>query len=591
MAKLVLLFATVLMATASSAAVLDLSTRGKAGAVIVLGADATDVERTAGSELAAGLKQVTGAEFAVVDSDAGRSEPVRIFVGQTETVKKLMPDFDWRSFKHDGIVIQPVAKGLVLAGDRPRGSLYAVYTFLEDNIGIRWWTPDASFVPAKPSLKVNVARKIHVPPFRCRETFYAKVINVNPVFATRMRLNGHHQPIPPEYGGHYTIPGFVHTFIQMLPPDKYFADHPEWYSEIDGKRVENGQLCLTNEDMRNELTRVALEWIKANPSAGIISVSQNDTFYPCQCANCQAIVKEEGAESGPLLRFVNLVAEDIERQYPEFLVDTLAYQYTRKAPAKVRPRDNVVVRLCSIEADFARPLTASTNTAFMADLESWKRIAGKLYIWDYTVNYSNLLLPFPNLRVLAPNIQLFAKSNVMSLFEQGDGYNQDANLVGLKTWLISRLMWDPTLDADKLTREFLNGYYGKAGRYLYDYIQLLCDAGEKSPKDVGCFSDWSVFWTPEALQEAVRIMDKAVAAVKNDPVLRQRVEIQRLAIDHALLAARSKQGLPVLGDGNSLLERFISDSWRTGNQFRHENSAMSDDYMAKLRDKAAINSK
>jgi hypothetical protein len=588
MVRLTMFLAAMLLATSASATVYSLSTDGKPSAVIVLGADATDAERTASKELAEGLKQVTGADFAVVDSDAGRSEPVRIFVGQTETVKKLMPGFDWNSLRYDGILIQPMKDGLVLAGDRPRGTLYAVYTFLEDNIRIRWWTPDASFVPNKPTLKVNVSPRKYVPPFRCRETFYAKVINVNPVFATRMKLNGHFQAIPPEYGSHYTIAGFVHTFFALLPPDKYFKDHPEWYSEIDGKRVSTGQLCLTNEDMRKELTRVALEWVKANPTAGIISVSQNDTFQPCQCSNCQAVVKEEGAESGPLLRFVNAVADDIGKQYPDFLVDTLAYQYTRKAPAKVRPRDNVDIRLCSIEADFARPLTADTNKSFFTDLESWRSIAGKLYIWDYTVDYSNLLLPFPNLRVLAPNIRLFAKSNVLGLFEQGDGYNQDANLVGLKTWVISHLMWDPTLDADKLTREFLNGYYGKAGPYLYDYIQVICDAGEKCKEDVGCFSRWNVFWTPDALTKAATLMDQAVVAVENDPVLKKRVEMQRLAVDHALLRARTHPDLPALGDGNVLVERFISESQSTGNYFDNENSGMSDEYLAKLRANAKI---
>ena len=131
---------------------------------------------------------------------------------------------------------------------------------------------------------------------------------------------------------------------------------------------QQSQLCLTNEAARLELTKNALAWIKENPEAGMISISQNDNQNKCNAPADLEIEAREGSPAGPLLRFINAVAADIEKEYPGFLVETLAYQYTRKPPRIVRPRDNVVIRLCSIEADFSRPLDSDANAEFRGDV-------------------------------------------------------------------------------------------------------------------------------------------------------------------------------------------------------------------------------
>jgi len=142
----------------------------------------------------------------------------------------------------------------------------------------------------------------------------------------------------------------VHSFNQMIPPEKYFSSHPEWFSLIDGaRRSERSQLCLTNKEMLQESIKNVLEWIQQHPEARIISVSQNDWTGWCECDNCRRVEEEEGGvHSGPLLRFVNAVADEIGKKYPDKLIDTLAYWYTEDPPAKVRPRPNVRIRLCPI---------------------------------------------------------------------------------------------------------------------------------------------------------------------------------------------------------------------------------------------------
>jgi hypothetical protein len=567
----------------AAASELVLSSGGKTQASIVVSPDATLSEQTAAKELADNLKQITGADFQVVDSASDSPTSKHIYIGQTMLVKEMLPDVDFSRLKRDTIIIRRVGDDLVLSGDRPRGSLYAVYTFLENAVGCRWWTPSASHIPRKSTLRVNIKDQIYAPPFIYREAFYNQVINRNPEFSAKLKLDGHFQPIKPDYGGHYSIIGWCHTYYKLIPPSKYFIDHPEWFSEIDGKRVSKGaQLCLSNQELQKEVARNAIERIRKNPAAGMISISQNDTNGPCQCANCRAIVQQEGAESGPVIMFANAVAEEIEKQYPNFLVETLAYRYTLRAPAHIRPRRNVIVRLCTMGANFAKPLDDPANAAFCGILKDWQAIAPQLYVWDYTAGFANFMLPHPNFRSLAPNIRLFARSNVIGLFEQGDGFNPDADFAALKTWYMAHLMWNPKQDESKLMDQFLDGYYGAAGQYLRQYIDLICDSVAAKRQRLPWDNDDYGFLSPEVLSQAVALFDAAEKAVGNDQELLRRVRLQRSAVDLAAVT-----NLPPSPDLKPALDRFLAVSDESGNFTKYEGSGLLPSYRDELKAKVS----
>ena len=515
---------------------LALTTAGKTEYVIVVPTEATPVEQTAAKELQQYLSQVTGATLSIVVEKDVPAETPLIVLGACQRLKGLLPGVDLHSLGHDGIVMKTVGRNLVLAGRAPRGTLYAVYTFLEDVVGCRWWTSTESSIPKKPTLTVPQLDIAYAPPLRYREAYYRDAFQG--VFAARSKCNGHAARIPDEYGGHYRFAGFVHTFFPLLPPDKYFAQHPEWYSEINGKRVtERAQLCLTNDEMRRELTRNALARLRKDPGAGIISISQNDWHGRCECEKCKAVEDEEGSPSGPLLRFVNAVAEEIEKEFPDVLVETLAYQYTRQPPLHVKPRRNVIIRLCSIECSFVEPLgEGPQNEAFRNDIEGWSRVAPQLFVWDYVTNFANYILPHPNLRVLAPNIRFFVKHNVIGLFEQGDSQCAIGDFVRMRAWLLAHLMWDPRRDEKALVREFLDGYYGAAAPHLQQYLDLINDTAERSDVYLRCFMrDTSPWLTTDVLNQATQLFQKAEKAVADDPVLSQRVRRERLPLDHVWL--------------------------------------------------------
>ena len=551
---------------------------GKSDYVIVLPATPQPAETTAAQELQEHLAQVTGVKLPVASEQEVAAGAKQICVGPSARARQILPSLDVAQLGPDGIVMKTAGTNLVLAGQGSRGSLYAVYTFLEDVVGCRWWTSEENFIPRQAAIKLPSLDVTYTPPLRYREAFYRDAFDGK--FAARLKCNGHHHRIAAEYGGHDRFAGFVHTFYPLLPPKKYFAQHPEWYSLVKGKRDgERAQLCLTNDAMRAELVRNALARLRSEPQVGVISISQNDWHGRCECDRCKAVEEEEGSPSGLMLRFVNAVAEEIEKEFPAVLVETLAYQYTRQPPRLVKPRRNVVVRLCSIECSFAQTLADPHNEKFRADIEGWSRIAPQLFVWDYVTNFSNYILPHPNLRVLAPNVRFFVDHHVVGLFEQGDAGSTVGDFVRLRAWLLAHLMWNPQLDEKALVAEFLKGYYQAAAPHLSAYLDVIQEAGARSDKHLGCFlADTSKWLTLDDLNQATRLFDQALKSVTSDPVLESRVRRERLPLDHAWLLRyyalkrqSSTQAKEFLGpqDPQAACDEFLrlARQWKAG-QYR-----------------------
>jgi len=509
-----------------------LAQNGAAKAVIVVAEDAPEPERHAAAELADFLRQITDATFEISHTSvAGKSS---LLVGPT-AARLADAGFSTDGLGADGIIIRTIGDDLILAGGHPRGTLYAVYTFLDEHLGCRWWSSKVSTIPEKPTLTAGTLDVRYVPALEYRESFWFDALDGD--WSVRNKCNGNSNRLDDKRGGRHRYEGFVHTFYPLIPPDKYFEDHPEWFSEIDGKRShKRAQLCLTNEQMRAELVKNLKGRLHNHPGATIASVSQNDWRGNCQCDKCAAIEKEEGSPAGLMLRFVNAVAEDIEEDFPNVAISTLAYQYTRKPPKITKPRDNVIVRLCSIECSFSVPLSHERNSTFRDDIVGWSKICDRLYIWDYTTNFRHHIMPHPNLRVLGPNVRFFVDHSVKGLFEQGAYTTNGAEMAELRAWVLAKLLWDPTRDEQELVDEFIAGYYGPAGPHIHEYLKITHDAVEASGDKLGCFSPHTAkFLSFETLNKGWERLKAAETAVQDDPDLRFRIQVAQLPVMYTFM--------------------------------------------------------
>ena len=528
----VLMIAVCIALCCSVAAEMRIAENGIARCVIVTQPGATPAERHAASDLAATLKQITGAEFEIREtaSDAPASA---IVVGPGPLATSLFPDIDLTRFTGEESVMRTRGDRLLLAGGRPRGTLYAVYRFLQDRLGVRWWTPFAARIPRHGTLMLGGLNVRSKPLFESRDLQWPSTSNVD--WAARNCLNGSLIPLDESRGGHLLYTGFVHTFSGMVPTDPYFKTHPEWFAMVNGKRVaDQPQLCCTNPELRDFIVERVRAMLRAAPNTDIISVSQNDGGEACQCPKCAEVDRREGSHAGSLLELVNHVAARIAPEFPHVAVDTLAYQHTQKAPRALRPLPNVVIRLCSGAADFVHPMDAPVNEPFASDIRGWSRLTKRLYIWDYTTNFSQYAMPHPNWYMLGQDLRFFHRYGTRGVLSLGS-MSLAAEMAELKAWVSAQLLWNPYQDDRALVREFAEGYFGKASApYILRYFDLVMRAAQPYYLGAG-HPETSPYLRFPILAEAERLWQKAEDAARGDRDLLWRVRQGHVAVQYIWL--------------------------------------------------------
>ena len=506
----------------------SLFANGKSDYVITLRDDATDAMHWAAEELQKAIAEISGVTLPIVDMKKKGERPA-IIIG----ISRLLSPEQRNNFvpppeEQEMCEYQNYGDNIFVGSfSDERGVMYAVMSFLENELGVRYYTPSVTVMPKRDSYSFRYLHFSDKPGLRVRNTFYKEAFD--PIWAARNRSNGamgtREQP-----GG---VEGYwgVHTFYPLLSPAEFFDTHPEYSSLIDGERIhDRAQLCLTNPEVLNIITDRLREKMRALPGNLIYSVSQNDWRQPCQCENCQAIAVKEESEAGPMLWFVNQVAERVEEEFPDKLIGTLAYQYTRKPPKHIRPRDNVVIRFCSIECCFAHDFkSCPENVDFLEDLEQWSRIADKIYVWDYVVNFSNYVMPFPNFNVLQSNIQTFRDNNAIGIMEQGAYQSRGGEFAELKAYLISKLLWNPEADTEAIINDFMYGYYGRAGQHVRRYFDLCQDLVQPDTHMRIFFGADHVLYSDDFIREGEAIFAQA-KKVADTPEILKRVEMAELPL-------------------------------------------------------------
>ena len=557
----VLISICLLLAAQAKAGELVLAKNGRSDYRIVIATNALPSERYAAEELQRYLEKISGAKLPI-GTDAERVTRHEILLGGNAQVRKFGLKTDLAKLGSDGFTLRTDANRLIILGGKPRGTLYGVYTLLEEKLGVRWFTPQLETVPQTNRLALPSLNETHVPPLEYREVFWTEMMR-DADFASRHRLNGQHYQLGAKHGGQAVVYfPFVHS-LDSLVPRELFKDHPEYFPFIDGKRV-NGyvQRCLANPDvLKLSIARVR-QWIKEHPEATIISVSQNDTGNWCQCEQCKAYDDQEGSPAASLIRFVNSIAEDVERNCPNVQIDTLAYQYTRKPPRTLRPRQNVIIRLCSIECCFAHALAtcpSEENRRFRDDILAWEPVATKLYVWDYTPNFAHYQQPFPNFDALQPNVQFFVAHNVKGLFEQGN-YSPGGNgeMGPLRAYVLAKLLWDPRTDVHKHIEDFTRAYYGQAAPDLRAYLELLESQVRNRNVHAHIFeSPKAAYLNDEFIHAADKLLNDAEAKAENETI-RLRVQVARLPIWYVQIAKSTGEARA------ALLQRFLDIAHKAG---------------------------
>ena len=549
-----LLCLTLLLAGNRPAQALVLAEAGRAKAVIVLPEGPSPAEQTAATELASYLGKITGATFRPVSADQVAGRP-RLLVGPSPAARQILGDAVVSALGPEEFMIRTVGRDLLLVGGRPRGTLYAVYSFLEDDLGCRWttWYNEES-VPHRAELTIPDLNRREGPAMIVRDIVCHTNANsdrqVMQRFLVRNRCQGPDLNFTGDLtavGGtshHYAFPEggwLVHTLFAWVPPDKHFADHPDWYSLAGDKRVPNRQLCFTNPGLRSALTEAVLKRIGEDDPQGQYSISAMDwTGAFCDCADCRALVEREGTPGAPLFDYLAELGPKVKQRFPEASISTLAY---RKEQSEIPPKtiklpDNVIIVFAPIDDNFAAPIDAPSNADTRRNLENWPRATSHLRVWYYPNPYGPAL-PIGNLHKLAQDFRLFKRVGVEGYFIEQDagGVYDSRRCTDLQTWLITKLMWNPDRDLDKLIAGYTDCHYGAAAPLVRQYLAAL----EKATASQQTRMNWDAstgqhhFLTPELLLSSQRLLDAAEQKAAADAVRLPHVKQLRMSLDLACI--------------------------------------------------------
>ena len=515
--------------------------------VITVPETATFVEKYAAQELQDYLWKATGARLPVIAENAATSKA--FYVGQTAYAKAT----GIRGNQKENWKICMVDGNVILTGGTngsERGNIYAVYHFLEDVVGVRWWSTAEEDVPELTELTLDSDfclegtpkfsyRKIfinhcHVPDF----TYYGRIrVNVldfgelkdGPCDETVRRAGG-----AMEMGG----PQHVHTVPAYISPGEYYEKHPEWFAwdEVSGTHVPYGHVCFTNEEMFREMLRKVLVLIgeslaKAErdgtepPCFYSVSLADTDLGF-CQCPRCREVVARSG-RTGYLLQFVNKMAREVAKVYPEAKIDTLVYDVYMDPPKdNTLPEKNMIIRLAHMDSDVDHGLHSRGNKYYLQRLKTWAEICKKagceLYIWEYTLSHF-LAFPFVQAHRLGDTFKTFYENGVTGVLVENEYMATD--MWELTQYVLAHLCEDPEADAEALIVDFCNRFYKQASPHVMQYLKYLRTASEKYDISLCSVRDDARFnyIDADAAIGSLHSLEKAMEAVKNDEVLEFRV--------------------------------------------------------------------
>jgi len=417
---------------------------------IICGNEST--EQYAASELKKYFEKITGEEFA---GCGNKTISLKI-----DTSAGLV---------NDGFIIRNTENELSVVGGGGRGVIYGAYEVLEKYLGVRFFMPGLEKLGNGGDIPLIEEYRFEPIFHDFRQSDWPCGRDIE--WSVKNRVNDL-TSIPEEMGGSFRRANSgCHTMANIYGTTQYV------------------QPCLSDPENLTKAIAYVRDLIEKNPGVSVVNISQNDCMNYCQCEKCAAVDAEEGSHMGTMIRFVNAIADDIKEDHPEVLIETLAYQYTRK-PAKTHPRDNIIIRLCSIECCFSHQLddpTCEQNVEFKNDIVEWGKQSKRISIWDYVTDYSHYMLTFANFDTLRPNMRFFAEHGVSSMYPEGNYQCKSGEFGELRCYLLAKLMWNPMMSETEYRQymdEFLEAYYGEGWRYIRAYIDFTC--GQAKNAHMGC---------------------------------------------------------------------------------------------------------
>jgi hypothetical protein len=540
---------------------------GQAKAQIVIPEEPSYLEECAATELQTYLAKESGAKLLVVKEGKAGVARFSFFLGATRKASTAGVVPDERRMGRDGFALRSVPDGLIVLGRNDLGTLFGVYELLERCFDVRWFMPGelGEQVPRSDTLRLGQVNLIFKPSFRVRWIGEGE-------WSLRQRMNAYVQVGGRSVGINWKW--HFHTFRLLIPPEKYYAEHPEYFALVKGKRAisdsktHENQLCTANPDVVREVAKNLIATLDAEPGIEIITLSPNDGGGFCECERCRAL-DEPGRDwfaqySRRLALFNREVAKLVREKHPQVLIKTGAYAMYARPPLDpdCRPEPNQIVQLCHLYFCHNHPVGSDAcregvtytpkpsfqpNQEFRKILDQWAALSPHLFVYEYYTigGLSRAGLPWPVVHTLRHDIPYYCRRGVEGFYTQC-GESRFYQL-GLNYYLAAKLCWNADLNVDALLEDYFEKFYGPAAAPMRDYFTAM----ERSAQQWdGCVSYGlqgvtglkvigPKIFTPEVMERMGARLERAERLAAGDETLAKRMGLARRMYDETQRALKT----------------------------------------------------
>lgn len=551
----ILFFFLATLILSSSAYALTIVKDGQPEAVIITAEKPGASAQHAAQELQKFVELMSGTKLPIqTDAAAPPVGKALLLVGRSKlTTGVNIPSGVDRDFTREGFVLKTRGNSLILAGNEDgeyHGTEYSVYELLE-RLGCRWYFP-GEFGQVVPKLKTIEVPNIDLtqrPSFAVRNIWTSGWADVTgDMDAWLLRNKGTPR-------GGFAFPGDG-SIQNLVPLSKHAKQFPEIYAmDKTGKRQDEKtpehltMLCTTNPQAVKIAAQSIGDYFRAHPAANSYGFSAPDNAAICYCPDCMARMHDFYQDSNigesisdPYFNFVNNLAWEVNKEFPDKYIVTLAYA-TRVVPPEGLDRPwnpNIVIQLAQLRVSAMRPIGTPTDVFAMRQLrtlQAWSRITPKMLVYDYDPHADLSRMPFWRSRAIASDMRLYHKNNVVGFTTEG--YNTFFR-TGLNYYIRARCMWDVNANPDALLADYYKGFFGPAAEPMQQFGESIESMLQATP-DNFAWQPLSVDWIPTYPPAKVAALGKLLGLAETlaaTPELKQRVQLYRIL--HNYMTAYNK---------------------------------------------------
>jgi hypothetical protein len=518
----------------AAAETLTLAHGGKPTATIVIPRSSPKIIAGAARDLQHYVEILSGVTLPI-RMDGKAVEGTGLYIGRCAPTKES--DFPKKGLNPETYAISMRDGSVYFTGRWPTPTTFAVSSFIEQNLGVRWFAPGDlwEYVPqgTKGELTLEVTGRVKVPDVSPR------VWSGHDWVQSWKDWNLRNKTVQSE-----VVPRreFQNNIYKVFPPSKYGKTHPEYYPLINGKRwiPANDQErkwwpCISNPDVVKLTVEYADHFFDTHPNVDSFSLGMDDVVQMCSCDKCRAMdaAADDFAHkrfSDRFYKFVNEVARDVHNTHPDRYIGTLIYDDARTLPRTVdKLEDNVFGYLTQCCFQWWQPGLKEADEALSRE---WARRCKHLSRYDYFG--MGTMTPRVAPHAMAEEIKFDGSLGFEGMYTEM--YTFLPNTAPM-VWALAKMQWDRSLDVDALLNEFYKDMYGSAAPTMKQYFDLL-EKSWNTPRP-GRPEKW-VSWNIVSQSEAMSLadLDQATSLLKqalgeaHDPKVRQRIQINHAGLQY-----------------------------------------------------------